>query len=164
MACLHMLPATDPHCGTTQMLVPVSISTYALIPCMHATCFGGCFPTSLTYFWPAFGQPPRDNLRTSCSGYREACDVARKRIEGAAQSHAGNEQGLRKALLDIARTTLSSKILTHDKEHFAQLAVDAVLRLKGSTNLDSIHVIKKAGGTLRVGNPSARAMAWDAAD
>ena len=53
-------------------------------------------------------------------------------------------------LLGIARTTLSSKILTHDKDHFAELAVDAVLRLKGSTNLESINIIKKPGGTLRV--------------
>ncbi len=53
-------------------------------------------------------------------------------------------------LLNIARTTLSSKILTHDKDHFAELAVDAVLRLKGSTNLESINIIKKPGGTLRV--------------
>lgn len=45
---------------------------------------------------------------------------------------------------------LSSKILTQDKEHFAELAVDAVLRLKGSSNLESIHIIKKAGGTLKV--------------
>lgn len=53
-------------------------------------------------------------------------------------------------LLNIARTTLSSKILTHDKDHFAELAVDAVMRLKGSTNLESINLIKKPGGTLRV--------------
>ena len=52
--------------------------------------------------------------------------------------------------MNIARTTLSSKILTHDKDHFAELAVDAVLRLKGSTNLESINIIKKPGGTLRV--------------
>lgn len=44
----------------------------------------------------------------------------------------------------------SSKILTQDKEHFARLAVDAVLRLKGSSNLESIHIIKKTGGTLKV--------------
>ena len=44
----------------------------------------------------------------------------------------------------------SSKILTQDKELFAELAVDAVLRLKGSSNLESIHIIKKAGGTLKV--------------
>ena len=53
-------------------------------------------------------------------------------------------------LLNIARTTLSSKILTHDKDHFAELAVDAVLRLKGSTNLEAIQIIKKPGGTLKV--------------
>ena len=56
-------------------------------------------------------------------------------------------------LLNIARTTLSSKILTHDKDHFAALAVDAVMRLRGSTNLESINIIKKPGGTLRVRSP-----------
>ncbi len=33
-------------------------------------------------------------------------------------------------LMNIAKTTLSSKILTVDKEHFSNLAVDAVMRLK----------------------------------
>jgi hypothetical protein len=36
----------------------------------------------------------------------------------------------RSDLCNIAMTTLSSKILSQDKEHFANLAVDAVLRLK----------------------------------
>lgn len=36
-----------------------------------------------------------------------------------------------------------------DKEHFANLAVDAVMRLKGSGNLEAIHIIKKTGGTLQ---------------
>ena len=76
--------------------------------------------------------------------------MARQTLEAAAHSHAGSDESLKTALLNIAKTTLSSKILTHDKEHFANLAVDAVRRLKGSTNLDSIHIIKKAGGTLRV--------------
>lgn len=49
----------------------------------------------------------------------------------------------------IARTTLSSKILTHDKDYFAKIAVDAVMCLKGRTNLEPIHIIKKSGGTLR---------------
>lgn len=43
-------------------------------------------------------------------------------------------------LLNIARTTLSSKLLNVEKDHFAALAVDAVLRLKGSGNLDHIQV------------------------
>jgi T-complex protein 1 subunit beta len=45
-------------------------------------------------------------------------------------------------------TTLSSKLLKSERELFANLAVDSVLRLKGSTNLDYIKIIKKAGGTL----------------
>jgi T-complex protein 1 subunit beta len=51
-------------------------------------------------------------------------------------------------LMNIARTTLSSKILSQHKEHFAKLAVDAVERLKGSGNLDAIQILKKQGGTL----------------
>ncbi|KAK2414626.1 T-complex protein 1 subunit beta [Trifolium repens] len=33
-------------------------------------------------------------------------------------------------LMNIVRTTLSSKILLQNKEHFAKLAVDAVMKLK----------------------------------
>lgn len=51
--------------------------------------------------------------------------------------------------MNIARTTLSSKILSQHKEHFSTLAVDAVLRLKGSGNLDAIQILKKQGGTLQ---------------
>ncbi|KAL8489856.1 hypothetical protein ACS0TY_025659 [Phlomoides rotata] len=51
--------------------------------------------------------------------------------------------------MKIAQTTLSSKILSQDKEHFAKLVVDAVMRLKGSTNLESIQIIKKPGGSLK---------------
>ena len=51
-------------------------------------------------------------------------------------------------LRNIAMTTLSSKLLLHDRRAFAELAVKAVLRLKGSGNMDYIKIIKKAGGTL----------------
>ena len=51
--------------------------------------------------------------------------------------------------MNIARTTLSSKLLTQDKQHFSELAVDAVLRLRGSTNLSYIQVIKKLGGSIK---------------
>jgi len=55
---------------------------------------------------------------------------------------------MRDDLLKIARTTLGSKILSQHKEHFSSLAVDAVLRLKSSGNLDAIQVIKKLGGSM----------------
>ena len=41
-----------------------------------------------------------------------------------------DEAKFREDLFNIARTTLSSKVLSQDKEYFANLAVDAVLRLK----------------------------------
>ena len=59
-----------------------------------------------------------------------------------------NTEALRKDLENISRTTLSSKVLSQDKDYFARLVVDAVLRLKGSTNLESIQIIKKVGGRL----------------
>lgn len=62
--------------------------------------------------------------------------------------HSNDAARFQEDLLNIARTTLSSKLLTHHKDHFAQLAVDAVMRLKGSGNLEAIHVIKKLGGSL----------------
>jgi T-complex protein 1 subunit beta len=55
---------------------------------------------------------------------------------------------LRRDLENIARTTLSSKVVSQDKDYFAKLVVDAVLRLKGSTDLDHIQLIKKVGGRL----------------
>ncbi|KAA6422534.1 MAG: T-complex 1 subunit beta-like [Trebouxia sp. A1-2] len=86
---------------------------------------------------------------TIIAGYRQACEAAKERLELLALNHSSNEDTFRQDLLNIAKTTLSSKILTQDKEHFARLAVDAVLRLKGSSNLESIHIIKKTGGTLK---------------
>lgn len=79
--------------------------------------------------------------------------MARERALEALQSisrdNSENQESFRTDLLNIARTTLSSKLLTQQKEHFAQLCVDAVLRLKGVNNLDLIKIIKKAGGSLK---------------
>merc|ERR1719284_1044018 len=55
---------------------------------------------------------------------------------------------LREDLIKIAKTTLSSKLLKHEKDHYATLAVDAVLRLRGKPNLDYIQVLKKPGASL----------------
>ena len=86
---------------------------------------------------------------TIIQGFREACAAAREALEANALDNAGNEEAFRRDLMNVARTTLSSKILTHDKDHFATLAVDAVMRLKKSGNLEMIQLIQKPGGSLR---------------
>ena len=53
-------------------------------------------------------------------------------LADSAFSNVADPVRFRQDLMNIAKTTLSSKILTGDKEHFANLAVDAILRLKGA--------------------------------
>jgi T-complex protein 1 subunit beta len=75
--------------------------------------------------------------------------VAKATLEECSMDHFNDESAFKKDLLNIAMTTLSSKLLLNDRMHFAELAVEAVLRLKGSGNLDYIKLIKKCGGTLK---------------
>lgn len=86
---------------------------------------------------------------TLVDGYRLACVAARKALEASALDHSSDPVAFREDLLAIARTTLSSKLLTHEKDHFAELAVDAVLRVKEGGNLEAIQVLKMAGGSLK---------------
>jgi len=88
---------------------------------------------------------------TIIAGYRKACEVARNHLMGLAVDNKADAVKFRADLINIAKTTLSSKILTQDKGLFSELAVDAILRLTkgGHPNLDMIHIIKKTGGTLR---------------
>ncbi|GER38779.1 T-complex protein 1 subunit beta [Striga asiatica] len=86
---------------------------------------------------------------TIISGYRMAAECARSALLGKVVDNKLDADKFQADLMKIAMTTLSSKILSQDKEHFAKLAVDAVMRLKGSTNLESIQIIKKPGGSLK---------------
>jgi T-complex protein 1 subunit beta len=52
---------------------------------------------------------------TIIAGFREAEAVAKTELASAAFSNAGQPEAFRQDLLNIARTTLSSKILTADK-------------------------------------------------
>merc|ERR1712227_776897 len=79
---------------------------------------------------------------------RKASAVAKEALEKSASDNSKDENVFREDLMNIARTTLSSKILSQHKDFFSKLAVDAVLRLKGSGNLDAIQIIKIQGGTL----------------
>jgi len=82
------------------------------------------------------------------SGWRKATKIAHDALQAASVNHSENDAKFREDLLNIARTTLSSKILSQHKEHFAKLSVDAILRLKGSGNLSAIQIIKLKGGCL----------------
>lgn len=87
--------------------------------------------------------------QTIVSGWRKATVEARKALTESALDHGSDPVKFREDLLNIARTTLSSKILTQYKDYFSNLAVDAVLRLKGKADLDAIQIIKKLGGGLQ---------------
>ncbi|KAJ1929931.1 T-complex protein 1 subunit beta [Tieghemiomyces parasiticus] len=86
--------------------------------------------------------------QTIIDGFRLATTAAHEALRAAAVDNSQDRAAFRADLINIARTTLSSKVLSHDKEYFANLAVDAVLRLGGSTNLEHIQIIKKVGGRL----------------
>jgi len=86
--------------------------------------------------------------QTVVAGWRKAAAAALSALESAAVDNGSDETKFREDLMNIARTTLSSKILSQHKEFFSKLAVNAVLRLRGSGNLDAIQIIKKQGGTL----------------
>ena len=86
--------------------------------------------------------------QTIIEGYRIASKAALAALQESAVDRSQDREAFRKDLQSIARTTLSSKVLAQDREHFASLACDAVLRLKSSTDLSQIQIIKKAGGKL----------------
>uniref|UniRef100_A0A7S3PEH4 T-complex protein 1 subunit beta n=1 Tax=Aplanochytrium stocchinoi TaxID=215587 RepID=A0A7S3PEH4_9STRA len=85
---------------------------------------------------------------TIVDGWRLATKAAREALIKSARDNGDDKEKFREDLLNIAKTTLSSKLLNKDKEKFANLAVDAVLRLGGSTDLNLIQILKMPGGSL----------------
>ena len=67
-----------------------------------------------------------------------AREAALKVLREGARKNTKDDESFREDLMKIARTTISSKLLNYEKEHFANLAVNAVLRLKGNGNLEHI--------------------------
>lgn len=86
--------------------------------------------------------------QTIVDGFRIASAAALKALEASATDNSKQPAKFREDLMNIARTTLSSKVLASSKDYFANLAVDAVLRLKGNNDLEQIQIIKKTGGKL----------------
>jgi T-complex protein 1 subunit beta len=93
----------------------------------------------------------RIHPQTVVAGYRLAADAAKNALTRAAIDHSSDENLFRQDLINIAKTTLSSKVLAQNKQHFAELAVNAILRLRKSptVNIEMIHLIKKPGGRLQ---------------
>lgn len=87
--------------------------------------------------------------QTIIRGWRKAVTAAREALTSSSRDNSADPVQFRQDLIDIASTTLSSKILSSNKSHFAHLAVDAVLRLKGTGDLSSIQIVKKVGGNMR---------------
>lgn len=87
--------------------------------------------------------------QTIICGWRKATAAAREALTSTAVDHGSDPELFREDLMNIARTTLSSKMLHQQREHFVKLAVTAVQRLGPSGQLDAIHVIKKLGGGLQ---------------
>lgn len=54
-------------------------------------------------------------------GWRRAAEVARAALEASSLDHSADASAFREDLLNIARTTLSSKLLTHEKDKFGAL-------------------------------------------
>ncbi|KAG5543576.1 hypothetical protein RHGRI_016348 [Rhododendron griersonianum] len=67
---------------------------------------------------------------TIIAGFRMAAECAREALLKRVMDNKEDPEKFKADLMKIAMTTLSSKILSQDKEHFAKLAVDAVMRLK----------------------------------
>jgi T-complex protein 1 subunit beta len=87
--------------------------------------------------------------QTIIQGWRMAVATAKEALTQSAKNNFADNEKFTNDLLNIARTTLSSKLVHSEKDFFAKLCVDAVVRLKGNTNLEAIHIIKKTGGSLR---------------
>ena len=69
--------------------------------------------------------------QTIAAGWRMATQAAHEALEASAKDNSKDPEQFKCDLMNIARTTLSSKVLGGTyKEMFAEIAVKAVLRLK----------------------------------
>lgn len=84
-------------------------------------------------------------------GFDKACDIAVKKLDDFAQDINIQKNNYEK-LRECAKTSLGSKVVSSCQEHFADLAIKAVLAVadleRGDVNFDKIKIIAKAGGSI----------------
>jgi T-complex protein 1 subunit beta len=66
-------------------------------------------------------------------GWRRAAAVARAALEASSLDHGADPDAFRADLMNIARTTLSSKLLTHEKDQFGELKTRREVGTRGQT-------------------------------
>ncbi|CAG5112677.1 Oidioi.mRNA.OKI2018_I69.chr2.g6865.t1.cds [Oikopleura dioica] len=87
---------------------------------------------------------------TIIRGWKKAVAVAREALNESAVDNQADPEQFKEDLFNIARTTLSSKLLTQHKDFFAKICVDAILKIRDDpkSTLESIQIIKKLGASL----------------
>lgn len=68
---------------------------------------------------------------TIIRGWKKAVVAAREALEAGAVDNQSDPEKFKADLFNIARTTLSSKLLTQHKDFFATICVNAILKIKG---------------------------------
>lgn len=86
---------------------------------------------------------------TIIAGYRDAQKIAVEALKNSSADNSKDDEKFREDLFKIASTTISSKILQNEKEKFATLAVDAIMRVRKTGSLQAIQILKKPGGTMK---------------
>lgn len=84
-------------------------------------------------------------------GFDRACEIAVKKLDEVAQDINIAKNNYEK-LKECAKTALGSKVVSSCQDHFADLAIKAVLAVadmdRGDVNFDKIKIIAKAGGSI----------------
>lgn len=65
----------------------------------------------------------RIHPQTIIDGWRIALSTAHEALQRSARDNSSDPDKFREDLLNIARTTLSSKLLTHEKDYFGVLSL-----------------------------------------
>lgn len=84
-------------------------------------------------------------------GFDRACDIAVAKLDTISQDLNIQKNNFEK-LRECARTALGSKVVSSCQDHFADLAIKAVLAVadmeRGDVNFDKIKIIAKPGGSI----------------